>query len=86
MNEYVLIGELNWSNITKIKKQKLRSNVARNFKLIKAFSTSCYDVIVVRHKNQTLKSTAFQAVFGEKIIKRDPKKGKLKDLQFYVND
>lgn len=54
--------------------------------LMKTISTSCYDVVVIRHKNRTLKSTPFQAVFAEKSIKRDPKKGKLKDLQFFVND
>jgi phosphatidate phosphatase PAH1 len=53
---------------------------------MQTYTTSSYDVVVIRHKNQTLKSTPFQAVFAEKSIKRDPKKGKLKDLQLFVND
>lgn len=48
-------------------------------------TTSCYDVVVIRHKNHTLKSTPFQAVFAERSLKRD-KKGKLKDLQLFVNE
>lgn len=49
-------------------------------------TTSCYDVVVIRHKNHTLKSTPFQAVFAERSLKRDPKKAKLKDLQLFVNE
>lgn len=34
-----------------------------------------------------MKSTPFQAVFSEKTIKsRETKKGKLKELQLYIND
>lgn len=42
--------------------------------------------MVIRHRNQTLKSTPFQAVFAEKCIKRDQRKGKLRDLQLIIND
>jgi phosphatidate phosphatase PAH1 len=43
---------------------------------------------VVRHRNQTFKSTPFQAVFSEKFIKirENNKKTKLKDLQLFIND
>lgn len=43
-------------------------------------------MVVIRHRNNTLKSTPFQAVFAEKSLKRDPKKNKLRDLQLIVND
>jgi phosphatidate phosphatase PAH1 len=42
--------------------------------------------VVIRHKNQTLRSTPFQSVFAEKCLKRDAKKNKLKDLQLFVNE
>ena len=53
---------------------------------IQTYSTSSYDVVVIRHRNNTLKSTPFQAVFAEKSLKRDPKKNKLRDLQLIVNE
>jgi hypothetical protein len=42
---------------------------------------------VIKHRNDTLKSTPFQAVFSEKALKnRDSKKTRNKDLSLYVND
>lgn len=53
----------------------------------KTISTSNYDVIVIRHRNETYKSTPFQAVFSERAMKaRESKKNKLKELQLLVND
>lgn len=50
---------------------------------MQASHTSSYDVVVIRHKNNTLKSTHFQAVFSDKILNKKINK---KDLQLYVND
>lgn len=44
-------------------------------------------MIVIRHRNETYKSTPFQAVFSERAMKaRESKKSKLKELQLLVND
>jgi phosphatidate phosphatase PAH1 len=44
-------------------------------------------VIVIKHRNETFKSTPFQVVFSEKALKiRESKKNKSKELQFFVNE
>ena len=43
-------------------------------------------MLVIRHRNDSFKSTPFQAVFSEKAVKaRDAKKYKQKDLTLTVN-
>ena len=52
---------------------------------IQTSHTSNYDVLVIKHKNDVLKSTPFQAVFSEKITKNRKSRQRDEQLSLIVN-